>query len=123
MRKGTTEKGITNLFQLPLLAHIPLAKEEKLGNPAFPIAFSFIFGDRDWAARIDGGAAPRLVQKSTFYEQPCLLSGTKSQYHLVPDSDHNMHMDNPLAFANLIINDLLNIGTPLPVLTVDEYKS
>jgi hypothetical protein len=32
-------------------------------------------------------------------------------------------MDNPLAFANLIINDLLIIETPLPVLTVDEYKS
>ena len=44
---------------------------------------------------------------------------------LVPKSDHNMHMDNPIAFANLIINDLLyasgEIKEKLPVFTVDEY--
>ena len=61
MRKGTTETGITNLFQLPLLAHIPLAREDKLGNPDYPIAFSFIYGDRDWAAKVDDKAALRLV--------------------------------------------------------------
>ena len=36
-----------------------------------------------------------------------------------------MHMDNPIAFANLIINDLLftsgEIKEQLPILTVDEY--
>ena len=48
MREGNTEKGITNLFELPLIAHIPLGGEDKLGNPDYPIACSFIYGDNDW---------------------------------------------------------------------------
>ena len=48
MRKGTTDKGITNLFELPLIAHIPLGADNKLGNPDYPIAFTFIYGDNDW---------------------------------------------------------------------------
>lgn len=37
-----------------------------------------------------------------------------------------MHMDNPIAFANLIINDILftsgQLKEALPVLNVDQYK-
>ena len=44
---------------------------------------------------------------------------------IVPQSDHNMHMDNPIAFANLMINDILfasgQIKEALPVLNVDQY--
>jgi hypothetical protein len=39
--------------------------------------------------------------------------------HIVPDSDHNMHQDNPLALANIIINDLLKES--LPVLNFKQY--
>jgi len=35
---------------------------------------------------------------------------------ICPSAGHNMHMDNPKAFANIIINDLLG-GTP------EELKS
>ena len=31
-----------------------------------------------------------------------------------------MHMDNPLAFANLIINDLLGLDLPVELPTVEE---
>ena len=40
--------------------------------------------------------------------------------HIIPTSDHNMHMDNSLAFVNAIINDLVE-GANEPILTVDEY--
>ena len=53
MREGTTEKGITNLFELPLIAHVPLGAEDKLGNPDYPIACTFIYGDDDWVKNID----------------------------------------------------------------------
>ena len=34
--------------------------------------------------------------------------------HIIPESDHNMHYDNPMALVNTIINDLL--GDNLPIL-------
>ena len=40
--------------------------------------------------------------------------------HIIPTSDHNMHMDNSLAFVNAIINDLVEEANE-PILTVDEY--
>ena len=44
-----------------------------------------------------------------------------SKFYEVPDSDHNMHMDNPDALASLMINDLL--GENLPVLTLEKQKT
>jgi len=48
--------------------------------------------------------------------------GEKSRFHLVPDSDHNMHMDNPQAFANIVINDLLDLegAASLPILSLEQ---
>ena len=57
---------------------------------------------------LDEGASIILVNGSLFAEKPCPRSGTYAKHHIVPTSDHNMHMDNPLAFANIIINDLLD---------------
>jgi len=36
-----------------------------------------------------------------------------SQIHIVPTSDHNMHVDNPQAFANCLINDIYNKNLPI----------
>ena len=41
---------------------------------------------------------------------------TYSQYHIVPNSDHNVHFDNPSALTSIIINDLL------PTAKVDELN-
>ena len=110
MREGTTERGITNLFELPLIAHIPLGAEDKLGNPDYPIACTFIYGDNDWVQNIDDQASLRLIQKSKFYDAPCPRSNTKSQYHLVPNAGHNVHLDNPFTFVNILVNDLLGMN-------------
>lgn len=37
---------------------------------------------------------------------------TQYRFHLVPNSNHNMQMDNPEAMVNIIVNDLLG-GTEL----------
>ena len=38
---------------------------------------------------------------------------TISKVHVIPTSDHNMHMDNPEALANTIINDIYNEALPV----------
>ncbi len=48
------------------------------------------------------------------------MNDFECKMHIVPDSDHNMHQDNPIALANTIINDLLKEN--LPVLTLLEYN-
>lgn len=48
MRPGTTEYALMILFNLGLLAHLPLGTKEKLLSPDFPIAVSFIYGENDW---------------------------------------------------------------------------
>ena len=61
MREGTTEYALKNMFEIPLLAHEPLNKIDKLGNPNFQIAFSFVYGDDDWVGVLDEGASLALV--------------------------------------------------------------
>ena len=46
---------------------------------------------------------------------------THSQIHIVPGSDHNMHLDNPYALANTIINDLVE-GANEPILPPRKYE-
>jgi len=61
MREGTTEYALKNMFEVPLLAHEPLNTKEKLGNPTFPLAFSFVYGDDDWVRVLDEEASVLLV--------------------------------------------------------------
>ena len=39
---------------------------------------------------------------------------------MIPDSDHNMHMDNPQGLVNSIFNEVF--GDNLPVLKHHEYS-
>ena len=44
----------------------------------------------------------------------------ESKFFVVPNSDHNMHMDNPQALSHIMINFFLDLD--LPILTLDEQK-
>ena len=121
MREGTTEYALKNMFEIPLLAHEPLNTIDRLGNPNFQIAFSFVYGDDDWVGVLDEGASLALVNQHPFSINPCPRSETYAKHYILPSSDHNMHMDNPLGFANITINDLLNPQPNLPVMSVDDY--
>lgn len=106
MRPGTTEFALMVCFELGLYSKVvPLAHEDRLGNKDFPIPVSFFYGDKDWVRSVEMDAGKAVVEVSQHAE---------SKYHLVTNSDHNMHMDNPLDFSNLIINDVI-AGSNLPV--------
>lgn len=61
MREGTTERALKNMFEIPLLAHEPLNTVERLGDPNFPLAYSFVYGDDDWVCVLDEGISLTLV--------------------------------------------------------------
>jgi len=113
-RSGTTEAALMVNFDLTLHAYLPLGTEDKLANPNFPIPVSFFYGSRDWVRNIDQDFAQNCVaaNQEKFPDS--------SKFIEIPDSDHNMHMDNPQALCNAIINELL--GGSLPVLAADEYE-
>jgi len=49
-----------------------------------------------------------------YYTENGTLTGIdKSFIHIIPTSDHNMHMDNPEALSNAIINDIYGEQLPL----------
>ena len=119
MRPPTSEIALMINFDLLMHPKISLSLPEKLGKSDFPLPFSFIYGDRDWVAMIDAGSSLKLIEANQYY----INGGTKpantthGQFHIIPTSDHNMHMDNSIAFVNAIINDLVE-GANEPVLSV-----
>jgi len=40
----------------------------------------------------------------------------------VSNSDHNMHMDNPVEFANIIINDIMDENLPIGIMPQEENE-
>ena len=113
-RSGTTEAALMVNFDLTLHAHLPLGTEDKLADPNFPIPVSFFYGSRDWVRMIDKDFAQNCVaaNQEKFPDS--------SKFIEIPDSDHNMHMDNPQALCNGIINELL--GENLPIVGLDEQE-
>ena len=103
MRRGTTEYALGVNFKLDggIVAHLPLGADDKLLNPNFDLPFSFIYGDYDWVMNMDEGFSKLVVQKR---QDP-----TKYKYITVPDSNHNLMMDNPLGLSNAILNEALGI--------------
>ena len=63
MREGSTEYAIFTCFEFGMYAWNPLEDKERLGNPNFPLAISFFYGDDDWM--YDGGGQ-RIVNKNKF---------------------------------------------------------
>lgn len=97
-----------------------LAGPRFLGNPDFNVPFSFVFGDVDWVKSIDQEASARLIkERRDMVDSESIKQ--QYNYHLLPDSDHNMFYDNPMGLSNLLINELLQPAEPLPVLKAREY--
>ena len=86
------------LFKVGFLAEISLTNVLK----GHPVPITFVYGDSDWV---------RLTVEDKDAEK---LMGSSKDIFIIPSSDHNIHMDNPLALANCIINSLT--GKNLPVL-------
>ena len=87
---------------------------DKLCNPDFPIPVSFIMGDSDWVRYLDEDYGQVCVDSRNDNKNKDIPFHLRGQYVFCPASGHNMHMDNPEAFSNLLINLLL--GQDLPIL-------
>ena len=95
-------------FDTSLLAHLPLGTEDKLCNPDFPIPICFIYGGIDFMLLYEDEYGKKVVEINK------LKFGDQSQNVIVPDADHVLYKDNPLAYANAIINALTNENLPIP---------
>ena len=82
MREGTTEKAIMVNFDQSLQSYTPLG--DILVNA--PFEFSFVYGDSDWVRRVDQDYAKTTIEAR---------NSPNCKFHILPSSNHNMHMDNP----------------------------
>lgn len=114
---GTYEYALMNLFTSGLRAQKGLAAKSRLGDEDFSVPFSFVYGDVDWVKSIDRGASEELIA----LKKQHVGSDNDNLYTciIVPDSDHNLHFDNPIATTNAILNIVL--GKDLPIKTRKEY--
>ena len=53
MRCNPSETGIQIMFTPGFQAIHPLGDKDKLGSDAFPVPFTFMYGDDDWVTYID----------------------------------------------------------------------
>ncbi len=76
---------------------------------------SFIMGEEDWVRVVDDDYGNVICKNQKKYDDEKL----NGKYMMCPTASHQMHMYNPKAFANLVINDLL--GTNFPILPSTDY--
>lgn len=80
-----------------LHAHVPLDHADQLRDPDLPFPVSFVYGSSDW---MDHRGALEIVKANKFY-----ASG-ESQLHILPEAGHQLFMNNPNGFIDLVIGDL-----------------
>lgn len=97
LREGTTEYALFRQFDYGLHAFRPLAGDDRLGGlNAVPFPISVVFGDRDW---MDTRGSAKIVMANKYFSQ-----GLCNLYKL-PNSGHQMAIDNPQALAEILIKD------------------
>lgn len=108
MRDGNAENAPMVNFNLYMSAHIPLGTSDKLASEKFQLPISFVYGDNDWVHVLEGDISETILKTNKFSsDSNGVLS---SRIHFVPGSDHAMHMENPEALANTLINDIYDLG-------------
>lgn len=83
MRKGTTEYAMPLLFNVGIQCKTPIGNRLKESG----IPCSFVYGDQDWVPLVDGEWAKNITDS----------------FHIIKDSGHNMHMENPKELTQIII--------------------
>lgn len=98
MRPGTTEYALFKQFDTGLHAHIPLSSSYRLCGDQITFPVSIIFGEIDW---MNPTGSRLIVKTNPFYE-----SG-QSNLILLPNAGHQLFMNNPEGFIELVTKDLL----------------
>ena len=92
-----------------------MGTSDRLASPDLDVPISFFYGDNDWVIGIEEEAAQNVIEQNKYFQRSTTayekMYGIEySNVFYVPTSDHNMHMDNPEALANLILNDCFDLG-------------
>jgi len=98
-----------------LLANEPLGSKERLLDPDFPVGVSIVFGADDWVRKnkLDDNAPDLIVNNN---------KDKSSKLYILPESGHMLYFDNPMALANIIINDIKGTNLPVGKDVTREYK-
>lgn len=102
MIEGTFEPSLYAFVTKGFKCNRGLAEEKYLKNAQFTVPISIIYGDRDWMLRVDNGHSLALITEK---KRQFPARAKEYSFHIVPNSDHNLHADNPLALANIIIDE------------------
>mgnify|MGYP003322336389 CR=1 FL=1 len=62
MLRGEQEKVLRMCLGDTFLAHVPIATEDGLLNPDFPVGISIIYGDTDSVRLVDDDAAEQITE-------------------------------------------------------------
>ena len=108
MRPGTTEYALMVNFEIGLVCKLPLEDPSRLANQNLPFSVSFIYGDNDWVAGMEGESPQRAVDA-----QLTGPNALRSHNLKCPGSGHNLHMDNPIGVTNMLINEFLQENLPV----------
>ncbi|GMM37436.1 lysophosphatidic acid acyltransferase [Saccharomycopsis crataegensis] len=101
-KKSSTEKAITRLLAPIGAARDPgfdklVAFKEAQADGRIAAKFPetlWIYGDKDWMDVKAGRAASNYINRSDL--------GAKSSFKIIPDSGHNIFLDNPQGFTSVI---------------------
>ena len=80
-----------------LHAHHPLSSPDRLANAEIPFPVSIVFGANDW---MDSRGSREIVQLNRHF------ATGDSNLHVLPDAGHQLFMNNPTGFAELLTADL-----------------
>lgn len=104
MRRTTSEFALFILFNSNIMAHMPLGRYDRLGNPNFEVPISFIMGEFDWIQYLDVDDETGLQGGEKIVLANKIKHGNKSRFYWIPYSGHNL--ENSAAFLNILIEDL-----------------
>ena len=100
MRKGWSDYAMLINFDCKLRALLPLATSSKFGSEDFQVPISILMGDRDWMLKADKGASEDVIAQNK------KKHGYQSNYYIVPNAGHTLHVDNAEAIINILLNDI-----------------
>ena len=106
---GTTEEALFILFMRGCRAYRGL--DVFLTSEEFKIPFSLFYGEFDWMKALNNGLSEKIIRDK---------NSSEYQYHIIPQSNHNMFSENPDALSCSIINDIFDLR--MAVLSSAEYE-
>lgn len=97
MLPGTTESAPMIVLGPNAFPHHPLTSLDRLAMPSFPV--SFFYGSNDWMTSTGAEIIVGNIHKQCAND-PRMMT---SQIHMISDSNHDIHYDNPEELARKII--------------------